>query len=252
MAGLRALSVLVAGLGAASGCRAKGGVPLTSQEKPPILLFVGSGTSPQDVAAFEALLSDGQQRYSEADSDELNAMSEAQLRAYRLFIMPGGNFLTIGESLKPATITHVRDAVRHGVSYLGTCAGAFLASTSSHYRSFGFATGVQFKFYAAEAKGLRKAAVKIAGASTPPIDVYWEDGPELTGWGAVVARYPDRTPAVVEGTVDDGWVVLSGVHAEAPESWRRSLSFDTPRPVALAFARSLVASALNRRPLPHD
>ena len=154
--------------------------------------------------------------------------------------------------MKPGTVARVRDAVGHGLGYLGICAGAILAGSSTAYTSLGLTPGVHFGFYAGEKRALRKAAVTIAGAGTPPIDVYWEDGPELSGWGAVVARYPDRTPAVVEGMFDNGWVILSGVHPEAPASWRRNMDFNTPAAVDAAFARSLIESALNRSWLPHD
>jgi hypothetical protein len=50
---------------------------------------------------------------------------------------------------------------------------------------------------------MRKAAVAItAGGQT--LDQYWEDGSQLNGWGAVVARYPDLTPATVEGAFGHG------------------------------------------------
>src|SRR5262245_58489805 len=58
---------------------------------PDILLFNGSGTSPNDVAAFERILKEGRFRYETANSKQLNEMSESQLRAYRLLIVPGGN-----------------------------------------------------------------------------------------------------------------------------------------------------------------
>ena len=32
----------------------------------------------------------------------------------------------------------------------------------------------------------------------------------------MVGKYPDGTPAIVEGTFGNGWVILSGVHPEAP------------------------------------
>jgi hypothetical protein len=60
--------------------------------------------------------------------------------------------------------------------------------------------------------------------SIPPRDSA-EDGPQLTGWGSVVGRYPDGKPAIVEGRVGDGGAILSGVHPEAPDSWRRGLTF---------------------------
>jgi hypothetical protein len=48
------------------------------------------------------------------------------------------------------------------------------------------------------------------------------------GWGAIVVKYADGTPVIVEGTFGSGWVILSGVHAEAPERWRHGMTFRTP------------------------
>jgi hypothetical protein len=46
--------------------------------------------------------------------------------------------------------------------------------------------------------------------------------------------------------------VLAGVHAEAPENWRRGLNFTTPASLSRAYAATLVDAALNRKALPHD
>jgi hypothetical protein len=113
-------------------------------------------------------------------------------------------------------------------------------------------SGVRFAFYSAENQGIRKAALAIAGASGDTLEQYWEDGPQLSGWGAVVGRYPDGTPAIVEGQSGSGFVILSGVHPEAPASWRRGLSFATPVSVDHAYAATLIRAALTRTFLPHD
>jgi glutamine amidotransferase-like uncharacterized protein len=136
------------------------------------------------------------------------------------------------------------------LNYLGVCAGAFLAGRSSHYDAFELAD-VQFPFYSAENRGVRKAAVSIDVPGAPALEQYWEDGPQLSGFGAVVGRYPDGTPAIVEGSSGNGWVVLSGVHPEAPASWRNGMTFQTPASADNAYAATLVQSALNRRSLPH-
>ena len=78
---------------------------------------------------------------------------------------------------------------------------------------------VKFHFYSAADRDIRKAAVPIAGAGTATLDQYWEDGPQLSGWGEVVGRYPDGNPAIVQGPSGNGFVILSGVYPEAPESW---------------------------------
>jgi hypothetical protein len=101
--------------------------------------------------------------------------------------------------------------------------------------------------------GLRRpqTPVRITGVGTPAIEHYWEDGPQYTGWGAVVGKYPDGTPAIVEGRSGKGWVMLVGTHPEAPENWRRGMTFMTPTDAANAYAGTLFDAALNGASLPH-
>ena len=110
-----------------------------SRRNPPaaaaILLFDGTGTSPHDVAALESILKNQRfenQRfdYVVANSFQLNRMSEEQMRRYRLMIIPGGNFVEIGNGLTAETAGRIRNAVQTGVNYLGICAGAFFAGDS--------------------------------------------------------------------------------------------------------------------------
>jgi glutamine amidotransferase-like uncharacterized protein len=213
-------------------------------------LFAGSGTSPHDVAAIETVLKANHLSYATATSGQLNGMSASQLRAYRLLIVPGGNFEQIGKGLTASTAVTVRNAVGSGLNYLGICAGAFFAGASP-YNGLNLTSGVRFTFYAAAAQGIRKAAVDIAIAGSPTLSHYWEDGPQLTGWGAVVAKYPDGTPAIVEGSFGEGWVILAGIHPEAPESWRRGMTFTTPARVDIAYAGTMIRAALNRTQLEH-
>jgi hypothetical protein len=102
-------------LSAPSACTSRRGSPLTNADVP-VLLLNGSGTSPNDVAAVETVLDDSHFEYSTVDSSELNAMSASRLKAYRLLIVPGGNFETIGKSLSPATAAKIHDAVKGGLS----------------------------------------------------------------------------------------------------------------------------------------
>ena len=216
----------------------------------PILLYAGAGTSVTDVAAVEALLRDERLAYATVSTRQLNAMSEAELTAHRLLIVPGGNFIEMGDGWTPSTVANVRGAVTHGLNYLGLCAGAFLAGSGT-YRSLNLTEGVRFGFYAAATRGIRKTVVAIRTADSTTLEHYWEDGPELTGWGDVVGRYPDGTPAIVEGRAGAGRVLLTGVHPEAPDSWRRGMTFRTAASVDNAYARGLVAAALGGKALPH-
>lgn len=241
------ISLLAIGL---TGCKTQGAVPLTSSSVPPVLLFDGTGASANDVAAIEAILVDNQLQYSTANSSQLGDMSASRLRTYRLLIVPGGDFVAIANGLTTQTTAKLRDAVQHGLNYLGICAGGLFAGHSID-NGLNLTSGVRFGFYSAEDRGTRKAAVPISSAGAPTLDQYWEDGPQFTGWGAVVGRYPDGTPAIVEGTSGDGWVILSGVHPEAPANWRHGMTFTTPVSVDHAYAATLMRAALNRTRLPH-
>ena len=212
----------------------------------PILLFSGTGTSRGDVAAVETVLRRNHLEYSTVSSRALNGMGLPEMQGHRLLIVPGGNFVQIGNNLTPRTTANIREAVKGGLNYLGICAGAFFAGNSP-YNGLNLTSGVRFGFYAAENQGIRKAAVAITTAGGQTLEQYWEDGPELTGWGAVVGRYSDATPAFVEGTFGSGWVILSGVHPEAPESWRRGMEFKTPVDQDHAYAATLIRAALARK-----
>lgn len=175
----------------------------------PILLFNGTGTSPGDVAALEEILSSERLHYATVNSWQLNGMSQTRLREYRLLIVPGGNFVRIGNGLTANATDNTRKAVHDGLNYLGICAGAFFAGNSP-YNGLNLTSGARFGFYAAEARGIRKAPVAVTAAGGQTLEQYWEDGPQLTGWGTVAGKYPDGTPAIVEGTFGSGWMILSG------------------------------------------
>lgn len=262
-AGAFAIVCVISTLAALEGC---GRMP-TSQA---VLLFAGSGTSSNDVKALETILDSTGVRHSTVSSVQLNAMSESQLAQYKLLIVPGGNFVTMGSHLTMDTMVKVRNAVNAGTNYLGICAGGFLAGRfPSPYNSFNLSAGVQFDFYFPEGvqgpvselygfrpevgpqDAIRKAVVRIAPPAGPPMDHYWESGPQFNGWGAVVAKYPNGAPAIVEGHVGRGWVILSGVHPEAPESWRRGMSFTTRADETTEYAKALILAALRGIELPH-
>ena len=216
----------------------------------PILLFNGTGTSPNDVAAIEKVLRDRGLAYETANSEQLNELSEPALMRYRLIVFPGGNYLTMGDHLHVETTERIRSAVHLGVNYLGICAGGLLAGKAECH-CLNLTSGVQFGFYGVVDQNIHKAIVPIDCADKPIIEHYWEDGPQFTNWGQVVGKYPDGTPAIVQDAVGKGWVVLCGVHPEAPTSWRRGLASTTPIRASQDYAATLIEAALNGRPLPH-
>jgi hypothetical protein len=216
----------------------------------PVLIFNGTGTSPNDVTAVEAVVKSKGLAYHTANSSQLDAMSQSQLMAYKLFIVPGGNSITIGNNLSSKATTSVRDAVAQGLNYLGICAGGFFGGYSK-YNGIDLTSGVWFNLYSDYYKGIHKEAVAISFPGGTKLDIYWENGPQLTGWGQIIGKYPNGNPALTEGYWGKGFVILSGVHPEAPAGWRSGMKFFTPLDVDLAFAGTLVTSALNRVTLAH-
>lgn len=178
-------------------------------------------------------------------------MSASQLRTFKLLIVPGGDSITIGENLNSSTTAKVHDAIiENGLHYLGICAGSFFGGYSE-YNGLNLTSGVWFNFYADYFDGIDKAAVEISTPESGRMDQYWQEGPQLSGWGDVVAKYPDGVPAIVEGKSGNGWVILSGVHPEAPADWRYGMTFTTSVETDNAYAGTLVEAALNGTWLPH-
>lgn len=242
--------ILLGGCGSSRNAEMAAALPPAIPAAEPVLLFNGTGTS-SDVGAVEAVLDTLGVGYITADSAQLNAMSEAQLGGYKLIIIPGGNSIEIGESLTANAVVNLRGAVQqYGVHYLGICAGAFFGGYSI-YNGVNLTGGAPFDFYADEFKGIHRELVQLSFVSSSPLDVYWQDGPQLSGWGDVVAKFPDGTPAITEGQSGNGFVIFTGVHPEAPPGWLGTLVLKTPITVDQAYAGMVITAALNGVPLPH-
>ena len=217
---------------------------------PPVLLFNGTGTD-SSVASVESILGTLKLSYATANTSQLNAMTETKLKAYKLLIVPGGNSDTIANHLSKATRAMVRATVQNdGLHYLGICAGGFFGSYQ-YGNGLDLTSGVWFNVWPNNGKGTGMEAVPISFPKSSTLDIYWHDGPETSGWGYIVAKYPDGTAAIAEGAYGKGFAILSGVHPEAPASWRTCCKFRTPLATDLAYAGTLVTAALNGTLLPH-
>jgi glutamine amidotransferase-like uncharacterized protein len=226
-------------------------VSLTASVTPPVLLFNGTGTSSSDVSAVKTILNANKLNFATANSSQMNAMTEAKLRKYKLLIVPGGNSITIGKNLSATATKNIHNAVvNDGLHYLGICAGGFFGGYSI-YNGLNLTSHVWFSFYADYYKGIHKESIFISYPSGTRLDQYWQDGPQFAGWGSVVGRYPNGSPAIVEGRSGAGWVMLSGVHPEAPTSWRGGMSFATTASADNAYAGTLIRAALNGTSLAH-
>ncbi len=95
-----------------------------------VLLFHGSGSSPNAVKALATILEECGMDFEAVDSRTLNEMTEEDLGRFRLIVFPGGNYVEMGNSLSRDTTQRLRKAIRGGVNYLGICAGGLLACSA--------------------------------------------------------------------------------------------------------------------------
>jgi VCBS repeat protein len=242
---------------------------------PRVLVYIGSttytgcengGVSDHDFYAIEREMDAMGLGFDTATYDgdgntlSLNAMPERQFKAYGLLIVPGGNFGCIVVNWTEATREAIQTAVLRGpLSYLGICAGAFVAgSTDPNLNLTGLPISKNgwdsFDFYSLYYGSMPRTDIARLQLSLAPgsqfgsdFDTYWFDGPQLTGFGDVIAAYPDGTPAVAEVS-NNGFVVLSGVHSEAPGSWIGSSVnlAGYPFQTNFAFAASLINAAVTK------
>lgn len=242
---MRTALSLVMMIFAVTGCDGESRPP-----HPTILLFNGTGTSPNSVKAVEEILIRLRLPYITLNSHDLNQLKSSEFDSFRLIIVPGGNYIEMGNSLNPNTTAAIQKSVHGGLNYLGICAGGLLAGDAD-CNSMNLTSGVKFGFYAEVNRGIHKSVVPISFVDEPTQQFYWEDGPHFEGWGDVVGKYDDGTPAVVQGRSMQGKVILVGVHPEAPDNWRHGMQFETPTQVNNEFAARLIRFALAGSELPH-
>ncbi|HWS16636.1 MAG TPA: BPL-N domain-containing protein [Candidatus Elarobacter sp.] len=261
-----ALAITVSGLVTLKVAIAQESIPLQKQATTHpqsiatsgILLFNGTGTS-SDVQALEYVITNNMHMdYDTVNSAGLDGMSVAQMAAYKLLIIPGGDSITIGNNLAASTLANIKTAVRtNGLHYLGVCAGAFLASYAgtSGYNDINLLDGIWFNMYPETAEPAAELLSRPQGQGS--IDVYWEDGPSMAtqggSWGTIVAKYPNygQPAAIIQGFAGKGWTLLQGVHPEAPASWRTCCTFTTSLADDLAYSATLITAVLNGTVLPH-
>jgi glutamine amidotransferase-like uncharacterized protein len=265
-AALAALPILSAcespGAGIAENPGNSGGVALPPALSVPrasgVLLFAGAGTWGTEVAALERILDAHDVSYDEVSSAELESMTEEELASYALILWPGGAGGTQAGSLSGAARIRVREAVqKSGVSWLGFCAGAFVAvgprpaAGSNPSYGLGILEGDYLDYYYLENQGVTAALTEYSFADGSSRDVLWYGGPvtpEIAG--GVVARYPDGKPAITQAVSGQGFVILSAGHPAAPTSVASSFGLSDSDGADTELAWTLIRTAMERVPLP--
>jgi glutamine amidotransferase-like uncharacterized protein len=142
------------------------------------------------------------------------------LKGLRLLVMPGGWAPSQHESLGVRGRAAMRAFVEEGGSYVGICAGAYLACSTVAWegRDYPYDLGLARGRAAGPVKGLAAwpacERVEIA-AEGRKIPALYAGGCSLSIDGAaVLATYPDGTAAAVRAPCGKGSIVLIGVHPE--------------------------------------
>ena len=254
----------VAALSLLSGCAYPLGDTSFQAGVPPIrgeakvLLLSGSGTWPAEISSLEKILKEHGIQSRQATSQQLENLDLDSIASYSLLVVPGGNAITLTAELSKKTRLNIRTAVRdHGMSYLGFCAGAWMAispggtATEAPAYGFGLIDGPlqQEAIYQRSGSSYAIAEAKFPGGILRPL--LWWGGPITPeGEGTVVARYPDGGAAISQIPVGQGWAVLSGLHPAATPEVFEALGLDPATPSSLDYAWTLLQSALTKTALP--
>lgn len=221
------------------------------------LLFAGDGTWSPEVASIESLLLSNGARYRKVYSAELGSMSVDEIAEFGLMIFPGGLGGTQAGSLSSSAHSRIREAVqKRGVSYIGFCAGAFIAQAPAPAPGgdvsygLGVVDGPVMDYYHLEYDGVTAETVDHTLADGTKLDILWYGGPVTPNVpGGVIARYPNGEPAISQMMSGDGFVIVSGTHPTATESMLSSLGVSSGDGTHRDFAWALIRSALNRAPM---
>jgi glutamine amidotransferase-like uncharacterized protein len=171
----------------------------------------------------------------------------------------------MSSSLRTSTRERIRKAVvENGVSYVGICAGAFIAvSPPAKEGATGPAWGLSLvtnpmdptdllPYYHLEEEGIEDAMVDVQLYDGTTRSLVWWGGPYLPEFPkGVIARYGDtKQPAIVETWAGKGLMILAGPHPEAPANWRTKLGLTDSDGLDQNIAWNLINAALMKSPLP--
>jgi hypothetical protein len=217
------------------------------------LLFTGSGTWGTEVTALGDILTKNGATFKEVGSSEMDAMSVDELAKFGVIIFPGGAGGTEASGLTAQTHANLRAAVQErGVSYIGFCAGAFIAQAPAPAPGGDVSYGLGIVDgpvldYPSEFGGDGEFMTQLSFADGSTKSVLWYGGPASPNQG-VIARYPGGEPAISELWSGKGFVVISGPHPAIAGSTLSSLGMSTEN-TDTELAWKLIHAAMTQQPL---
>jgi len=205
------------------------GMAFSASAAPKALIYKGAGSCTEDCSeAFWNIAKDAgfDPVYVGPGDPAPDTFTEAAV-----WIQPGGYAGQAMNAMSANLKNAIRDFVKNGGGYVGTCAGAFVATAkvgTTRTKGLGIFPGGT-KLYG---KGIDQKQITWNGSVR---SIYWEGGPYLrnlptTGDQAVetIATYSSGAVAAARTTYGKGRVFITGVHPEAPKWWKDSAHITDP------------------------
>jgi glutamine amidotransferase-like uncharacterized protein len=220
-----------------------------------VLVFTGDGTWATEITDAEALLTSHGASYQEATSAQLDAMGPSDLAKFGVIYIPGGEGSTEAQGVSVATHANLREAVQSlGVSYVGFCAGAFVAVAPAPppggdvSYGFGIVNGPVLDGYAGPGTDADYEMTNQTFADGSTEEILWYGGPITPNIG-VIAKYPTGDPSISEMWSGNGLVLIAGLHPDLSTNTLEGLGA-SPVVSSQDTAWKIFNAALTGQPLP--
>jgi len=223
-----------------------------------VLIYGGPGSWKDEIAALKAILYSHGSTYEEILPTQLNQLSVEDFQKYRVILFAGGDAPTVRKALSTETHARLREAVqKNGLSYLGFCAGAWLAVApaplSNEDVTYGLGV-VNGPLLETNYLGKQGHAFGLDKTSLPDGSIrklLWYGGPITPDIpGGVIAKYADGTPAISQIWSGKGLVIISGLHPAANKLILSKIGILDREAIAPDFAWTLLQGAIQQKPLP--
>lgn len=228
------------------------------------LVYNGTGAWSAEIPGIEKVLSDNGASYDAVSSSQLNAMTLDEIAQYGTIIWPGGYGNIQTNSIDSATRAKLRQAVQErGVSWVGFCAGAFVAVSPAPplgqdpVYGFSIVNAPQMKYYYLEDEFVKQGRESQDWSMTLETfadgskrDLLWYGGPVTpSAPNTVVAKYPNGDAAISQVWSGNGLVILSAVHPAAPASVASSFGLNDSDGTDYELAWKIIAAAIKQKDL---
>ena len=222
-----------------------------------VLIYGGPGSWASEVESLKVILYNHGASYQEVSPAQLNSMSLDELTQSNLIIFPGGDAPTVTLNLSAETHAKLREAVQQrGMSYLGFCAGAWLAVAPAPLPhqdvsyGLGIVDGPVLEPNYLSKEGRHFALSKASFPDGTQRDLLWYGGPITPNVaGGVIAKYPDGSPAISQIWSGKGLVMVSGLHPTATQAILEVLGLINRDAIAPDFAWKMLDGVIHRKPL---